>query len=354
MGNVSSNENATISPDEKLLQTPHTSWAIITLLIIICLTTILANFTVLASFILEPRLREPFSYLLLNLAVADMEIGLMGMSNLIVYTYFHYWPLGYRYCTVWMYFDWLGVDASLATLSVIAMDRLWAATLPLSYRRYNTTRKAQILIGLIWVVVHAGLLPGWIYDRLYHGSYYGTYDCYWDFNGPTVWAGPLYVVWLTQGLPFAIVLVCYAGTTITLQKLSRGRAHLEEPARAVQYVNSTAPVAERRWRKERQAFILLTLLVVALVLAWTPWFVYCALSTYRGLDNWLMFMVTYWIAYFQSTVNPFLFNICNPALRQTATRMLRGVWIGRSSAVVAPSSLQQGESAVTRRERGHG
>ena len=83
-------------------------------------------------------------------------------------------------------------------------------------------------------------------------------------------------------------------------------------------------VQERRWRKERQIFVLLSLLFIALIVCWMPWFVYSALSTYYSTNDWLAYMVTYWLGYGLSMVNPFLFNIVNPNMRRTVKRLFTG------------------------------
>ena len=104
------------------------------------------------------------------------------------------------------------------------MDRLWAAIQPISYRQHNTTRKSLLIIFLSWVAVHASLLPGLIYDRLYNADHYGKYECFWDTATPTIWATPLYVVPLTEWIPFIVVVLCYILTAGTLYQRSRKRS----------------------------------------------------------------------------------------------------------------------------------
>jgi 7 transmembrane receptor (rhodopsin family) len=309
--------------EEEILNTPPTPWIVISVLIAVCLTTVLSNLAVITSLILEPRLREPFNYLLLNLAISDLIVGGFGMSYLTVYSYDQFWPLGYKHCTFWMYMDFLGVDQGLLSLGIISMDRLWATVKPISYRQYNTTRKAMIAIVLSWVCVNAGILPGQIYDRLYNQVHYYKYDCFWDFNGPTVWASPLYVVPLNEWIPTLLVIICYAIITIKICQSSKRRvAQVGNSAEGVKRLiqNSTG---ERRRLKEKQAYVLLSLLFTALVLCWGPWFVYSGLSTHTGYYDWMVYMVTYWLGYVMSMLNPFLFNIANPDMRQTVRCILR-------------------------------
>ena len=100
---------------------------------------------------------------------------------------------------------------------------------------------------------------------------------------------------------------------------------------------------EQRWKKERQTFALLTLLSLALIFCWVPWFVYSILSTYTGFYDWLVYMVTYWICYSLSAVNPLLFNFVNPYMKQTVKRILTGKLVA-----VRNVSRQQAASARAR------
>ena len=101
MANNSSFANLTAASEDDILLGPRTHWAIIAFLILICCMTVLSNLTVILCFCLEPRLREPFNYFIFNLAVTDCMTGAFGMSHLTVYTYYGYWPLGYRHCSFW-------------------------------------------------------------------------------------------------------------------------------------------------------------------------------------------------------------------------------------------------------------
>ena len=171
------------TPEELvILASPSTSWALVWLCVMVIIVTTCANLTVIVCFLYNPHLRKPFNYLLVNLAVSDLLCGALAMSHLCVYTYYTYWPLGTRWCSIWLYFDWLSVNMGLLTIAFISMDRMWAAIWPLTYRKYNTVRKSWIIICVSWIIGNAGLLPGQIYNHMYLSAHYGRFKCYWAFD----------------------------------------------------------------------------------------------------------------------------------------------------------------------------
>ena len=123
-----------------------------------------------------------------------------------------------------MYADWLCATEGIINAAVIGLDRLWAAIRPISYRRYNSTRKSLLVILFSWLVVHASILPGQIYDCSNNAEHYGKYECFWDIATSTVWATPLYVVPLTEWIPFGLVVLCYILTARSLYQRSRQRS----------------------------------------------------------------------------------------------------------------------------------
>lgn len=61
---------------------------------IIVLITIAGNLLVLLSFALDAKLRQPFNYFIVNLAVTDLLVALFAMSFYTIDTLLGYWPFG--------------------------------------------------------------------------------------------------------------------------------------------------------------------------------------------------------------------------------------------------------------------
>ncbi|GAU94458.1 hypothetical protein RvY_06229 [Ramazzottius varieornatus] len=118
----------------------------------------------------SPRLRSPFNYYLLDIAVHDFLTGAIDLPYYAVFTYYGYWPLSDTHCTIWMWFDYCVDIIRLWGLVGVLVDCLWAVVWPLSYRLHNTLKKSYVIIISGWFVTYASMLPGFIYTRTHFAN----------------------------------------------------------------------------------------------------------------------------------------------------------------------------------------
>lgn len=116
----------------------------------IVLVTIVGNLIVLISFILEPKLRQPFNYFIFNLAITDLLVGITAMAFYTLDTILGYWPFGDGLCAAWIYLDYAMTFASVFTLVAISIDRFWSVTWILHYKEKNTPRRTLTVILIVW------------------------------------------------------------------------------------------------------------------------------------------------------------------------------------------------------------
>ncbi|GAU92596.1 hypothetical protein RvY_04653 [Ramazzottius varieornatus] len=241
------------------------------------------------------------------MAISDFLVGAICIPCSIVYEYYKYWPLSTASCSFYMYFDYTVTNVSVWTLVIVSFDRLWAAHWPVSYREYNNRLKALIGIVLSWLIVNATILPGFIHTRMTFGWLTEKErSCSWEHDGLPVFASSFPVSVMDGWLPTPIVVTCYVLTLVTIYKRGINITH-PEPAAA-----PTRQVSRNRKRQERQAFWVLTLLVIAQVALWMPWIVYLIrMHLFHYESSELYIDVAYWLGYSLSAVNPVLFNIGN-------------------------------------------
>jgi 7 transmembrane receptor (rhodopsin family) len=302
---------------DKIMRSPWWAMLIIGLLIFL---TVVANVLVMVSFLFEPRLRVPFNYYLLNLAVSDLLVGALDMPHYAIYTYYNYWPLSYAQCSFWMFFDYVGPAESLWGLLIISLDRLWAVTFPLSYKKHNSNRKCFFVILASWFISIGVMLPGYIRSR---GDYVANDDpniCDWNSDKLPEWASAFYATMLGSWVPVLLAVVSYLVTTFRMWQLKALRKQQAtvtivelQPASAT----ITRGIRSRQRRKDKQAFLMLTLLIVAMIGLWTPWFVVSLHYLLYGFNDDLLYVVSYWLSYALSGLNPFLFNAANDDMRKT-------------------------------------
>jgi len=123
--------------------------------------TIAGNSLVMAAVAREPCLRNNVTnYFIVSLAVADLVIGAVVMPfSIVLEAGDGWWPFGADWCDVWHSLDVLASTASILNLSVIALDRYWAITDPISYPSRMSTGRAVVFIALVWICSAAISFP---------------------------------------------------------------------------------------------------------------------------------------------------------------------------------------------------
>ena len=125
----------------------------------LALVTIPGNALVLAAVIRNPHgnLRTPFNYLVLNLAVADLSVGLIVDTLSIIY-HLHE---GYNVSLPGFGIEiehvayLIACTASVLSMASMTVDRYLAVVHPVRYRVYQTKKRVTITCVAIWVLSSA-------------------------------------------------------------------------------------------------------------------------------------------------------------------------------------------------------
>lgn len=130
---------------------------------------LIGNGIVLLLFAVDATLRTPFNCYLISLLIANLCLVIMQYSmDIVSNLYQQQWFLGDAACTVYLYAEYVIQGAMFNSHQLIALNRVWAAVHPLSYRSVHSMRIATLLCILNWVYVHAVVVPGWAADALYY------------------------------------------------------------------------------------------------------------------------------------------------------------------------------------------
>ena len=159
---VASNESA----NESLHTLPTTVKTIFLGLVLGCiiLATICGNVLVLLAVYVNTHLRSTTNYFIVNLAIADLLLGITVLPFSATLETLNYWPFGFAMCDIWASADVLWCTASIMTLCVISIDRYIGVTRPLQHSSIITERRAFIIIICVWVLsINISIAPlvGW-------------------------------------------------------------------------------------------------------------------------------------------------------------------------------------------------
>ncbi|CAF2928401.1 unnamed protein product [Rotaria sp. Silwood2] len=120
---------------------------------ILILTTVGGNTLVLLGLFLDKRLHTPSFYLIANMAIADLLLGLFVLPFSSVLELLNdRWIFGQSFCSAWLALDVLCCTASIIALMAVSIDRYIGVTRPLNYGSIMTTRRTIYLIIIVWAV----------------------------------------------------------------------------------------------------------------------------------------------------------------------------------------------------------
>lgn len=130
------------------------------LLIVLPVMTIFGNSLIVLSIYKERSLRNATNFFIVSLACADILVGILVMP-LAVYVEIEggVWSLGNLLCDAWIAADVMVCTASILHLMAISIDRYYAVTKPIEYRKQTTLKRVYITIGLAWFISAAIASP---------------------------------------------------------------------------------------------------------------------------------------------------------------------------------------------------
>ncbi|XP_022110448.1 dopamine receptor 2-like [Acanthaster planci] len=122
------------------------------LLSVLGLLTVFGNTLVILAIYRERCLRTVTNLFIASLASADFIIG-TTVIPFAIYNELRFgeWVFGKSWCDLWHAIDILACTASITNLCVIAVDRYWAITRPMSYPSRMTKKLGIFLIACVWI-----------------------------------------------------------------------------------------------------------------------------------------------------------------------------------------------------------
>ncbi|XP_031436625.1 5-hydroxytryptamine receptor 1D [Clupea harengus] len=346
-------------------------------LAVLTLATVLSNAFVITTIYMTRKLHTPANFLIGSLAVTDLLVSILVMPISILYTVSRTWTLGQIMCDIWLSSDITFCTASILHLCVIALDRYWAITDALEYTKRRTTRRASLMIAVVWVIsISISIPPLFWRQAKAHEELpecmvntdqisYTLYSTFGAFYVPTVLLvilyGRIYVAARSRilkspaacGKRFttAQLIQTSAGSSLcSLNSASNQEGNVHPMAGghggglggggggggaggSPLFANSVKvkladSVLERKRlcaAREKKATKTLGIILGAFIVCWLPFFVGTLVMAICK-ECWfhpVLFDVFTWLGYLNSLINPIIYTIFNDEFKQAFQKLIK-------------------------------
>ncbi|XP_797037.3 muscarinic acetylcholine receptor gar-2-like [Strongylocentrotus purpuratus] len=121
------------------------------LLVLLAVSTVMANSLILAAFYLEKKLRTYTNYFILNMTIADFVVGSICMPIRSMIHLYDGWPFGKVASIFFMGFQNSILGVSVCGVVVVCIDRYLATFYPIQHYQRRSIRKATLVSIFTWV-----------------------------------------------------------------------------------------------------------------------------------------------------------------------------------------------------------
>ena len=293
--------------------------------------TVGGNILVISAPAVNRKLRNVTSTFIVSLATADLLLGVIVLPFSAIMEIRRYWDFGPVLCNIYVAFDVMFCTASILMLFAISIDRYLAITDPMTYQQRMTRQNALIIIAIFWIVaLLISFIPvhlGWNTNDGSIQNYDDPVDCglksnpwYSLIDGILLFFLPLTIMGC---LYFRILLIARKqARTINAQSVRitnqhHGQSNGGSPNTNHSHSHSRSVVDEHRATK------MLATIMSCFIFCWVPYF---SIFTFLPLINaevpTPLYMVTLWLGYFNSTLNPLLYAALNAEFRKAFRKLL--------------------------------
>ncbi|XP_042908074.1 visual pigment-like receptor peropsin [Parasteatoda tepidariorum] len=254
-------------------------------------------------FIRFKSLITPTSLLLINLAVSDLGLILLGFPFSSSSSFHGRWLFGEGGCQWYAFMGFLFGSAHIGTLALLALDRYLIACRislrsKLNYRRYCQMLAAVWGYAFFWAAMP---LFGWGRYGLEPSITTCTID--WQHNDSSYKSFLLVYFVLGFMVPLTIITVCYCAIARRVRKNTATRQR---------------GVIHDQWSNERSITSMSFVLIIAFVLAWSPYAVLCLWTIFAPPETVppILTLIPPLFAKASTVFNPFIYFLSNPRLRK--------------------------------------
>ncbi|XP_072041136.1 muscarinic acetylcholine receptor M1-like [Amphiura filiformis] len=355
--------------------------------------TIFINGLVLVTFLCRPNLRTYFNYFLIGITVADFSVSIVSMPSFCGQLFLGYLPLSADMCVFFGFIDIVMTQASNQSVVMLSIDRYVSLARPLWHLERRTIGRVvkfmSIAYGLpllLWlpIAVHLRLQlehlpPGTCVSQLANEIWIGILIAflYWvPFILLLIVNIKTYCVIRARRQKNATLNATPQSSTnpksVTSQKIAHHVSDLDaatsstedlplselvaKSKKSARQLRSTSKVSlvssdipstsgtiaariqqrlnekERKTKEsERRAARTLTLLVVVMLITWTPYSVMVVIASFcPTCFPWYIYEVSLFLTCLNSAANPWCYAARNVSVRQAMLEIVQCKWLQRA------------------------
>ncbi|XP_070696795.1 melanopsin-A [Pempheris klunzingeri] len=298
----------------------HAHYTIGSVILAIGITGMVGNFLVIYAFCRSRSLRTPANMFIINLAITDLLMCVTQTPIFFTTSMHKRWIFGEKGCELYAFCGALFGICSMITLTVIAVDRYFVITRPLTSIGVLSRKRALLILMAAWVYSLGWSLPPFFGWSAYVPEGLLT-SCTWDYMTftPSVRAYTMLLFTFVFFLPLIIIIYCYVfifraiRTTNQAVGKMNGSIHGHGGSSNSRDSLKNFRRLQNEWKMAKIALIVILLYVIS----WSP-YSSVALTAFAGYADMLtpyMNSVPAVIAKASAIHNPIIYAITHPKYR---------------------------------------
>ncbi|XP_061601076.1 melanopsin-A-like isoform X1 [Cololabis saira] len=295
----------------------HAHYTIGSVILAIGITGVAGNLLVIYAFSRSRSLRTPPNMFIINLAVTDLLMCLTQSPVFFTTSMSRRWIFGEKGCELYAFCGALFGICSMVTLTVIAVDRYFVITRPLTSIGMLSRKRALLILAAAWSYSLGWSLPPFFGWSAYVPEGLLT-SCSWDYMSftPAVRAYTMLLCVFVFFLPLFIIVSCYVFIFRAVRHTNRAVGRTGGGRDSLKSFNRL----QNEWKMAKIALIVILLYVVS----WSP-YAAVALTAFAGYSDMLtpyMNSVPAVIAKASAIHNPIIYAITHPKYRMALAKYI--------------------------------
>uniref|UniRef100_A0A665UAY8 Opsin 4a (melanopsin) n=1 Tax=Echeneis naucrates TaxID=173247 RepID=A0A665UAY8_ECHNA len=274
----------------------------------------LMDFPLITDFSMSRCLRTPANMFIINLAITDFLMCVSQTPIFFITSMNKRWIFGEKGCEIYAFCGALFGICSMITLMVIAVDRYFVITRPLTFIGVLSRKRAFLILIAAWVYSLGWSLPPFFGWSAYVPEGLLT-SCTWDYMTftPSVRAYTMLLFIFVFFLPLFIIIYCYIFIFRAIRTTNQAVGKMSAISHGRHDSVKSFHRLQNEWKMAKIALIVILLYVIS----WSP-YSSVALTAFAGYADMLtpyMNSVPAVIAKASAIHNPIIYAITHPKYR---------------------------------------